>query len=90
MPRIVNNLMKQAQRNSVRWEENQKELETKEFSAKAVSGAVEVTVDRKKKSKRLSCPRMVDPENIEMLRILVMAAQMRLGVWQRRRMPSYE
>ena len=47
MPGNMNNLMKQAQRMQRQMEESQKELETKEFTAKAGGGAVEVTVDRK-------------------------------------------
>ena len=44
MPGNMNNLMKQAQRMQRQMEESQKELETKEFTAKAGGGAVEVTV----------------------------------------------
>ena len=44
MPGNMNNLMKQAQRMQRQMEEGQKELETKEFTAKAGGGAVEVTV----------------------------------------------
>ena len=48
MPGNMNNLMKQAQRMQRQMEESQKELETKEFTAKAGGGAVEVTVTGKK------------------------------------------
>ena len=48
MPGNMNNLMKQAQRMQRQMEEGQKELETKEFSAKAGGGAVEVVVTGKK------------------------------------------
>ena len=44
MPGNMNNLMKQAQRMQRQMEESQKELETKEFTAIAGGGAVEVTV----------------------------------------------
>ena len=44
MPGNMNNLMKQAQRMQRQMEESQKELETKEFTAKAGGGAVEATV----------------------------------------------
>ena len=40
MPGNMNNLMKQAQRMQRQMEENQKELETKEFTAAAGGGAV--------------------------------------------------
>lgn len=52
MPGNMNNLMKQAQRMQRQMEESQKELEVKEFTAKAGGGAVEVTVTGKKKSQR--------------------------------------
>ena len=48
MPGNMSNLMKQAQRMQRQMEESQKELETKEFVAKAGGGAVEVTVTGKK------------------------------------------
>ena len=56
-------------------EESQKELETKEFTAKAGGGAVEVTVTgRKEVAKVKLSEEVVDPEDIEMLEDLVMAA----------------
>ena len=48
MPGNMSNLMKQAQRMQRQMEESQKEMETKEFTAKAGGGAVEVTVSGKK------------------------------------------
>lgn len=56
-------------------EESQKELETKEFSATAGGGAVEVAVSGKKEilSVKLS-EEVVDPEDIEMLQDLIVAA----------------
>ena len=48
MPGNMNNLMKQAQRMQRQMEEGQKELETREFSASAGGGAVEVTINGKK------------------------------------------
>ena len=68
MPGNVSNLMKQAQRMQRQMEEGQKELETKEFTATAGGGAVEVTVTGKKEvvSVKLS-EEVVDPEDIEML-----------------------
>lgn len=75
MPGNMNNLMKQAQRMQRQMEESQKELETKEFTAKAGGGAVEVTVTGKKEvtGVKLSAE-VVDPDDIEMLEDLVMAA----------------
>ncbi len=75
MPGNVSNLMKQAQRMQRQMEEGQKELETKEFTATAGGGAVEVTVTGKKEvvSVKLS-EEVVDPEDIEMLQDLIVAA----------------
>lgn len=56
-------------------EENQKELEQKEFSAKAGGGAVEVTVTGKKEVTKIKLTEeVVDPDDIEMLEDLIMAA----------------
>lgn len=75
MPGNMNNLMKQAQRMQRQMEETTKELEAKEFTATAGGGAVEVTVSGKKEvlSVKLS-PEVVDPEDIEMLQDLIVAA----------------
>lgn len=75
MPGNMNNLMKQAQRMQRQMEESQKELETKEFVAKAGGGAVEVTVTGKKEIAKVKLSEeVVDPDDIEMLEDLVMAA----------------
>ena len=75
MPGNMNNLMKQAQRMQRQMEENQKEIEEKEFTAKAGGGAVEVTVTGKKEITKIKLSEeVVDPEDIEMLEDLVMAA----------------
>ncbi len=75
MPGNMSNLMKQAQRMQRQMEESQKELETKEFTAKAGGGAVEVTVTGKKEITKVKLSEeVVDPEDIEMLEDLVMAA----------------
>lgn len=56
-------------------EESQKDLETKEFSAKAGGGAVEVTVNGKKEMIKVKLSEdVVDPEDIEMLEDLIVAA----------------
>lgn len=75
MPGNMTNLMKQAQRMQRQMEEGQRELETKEFSASAGGGAVEVTVSGKKElvSIRLA-EEIVDPEDIETLQDAVVAA----------------
>ena len=75
MPGNMNNLMKQAQRMQRQMEENQKAVETKEFTAKAGGGAVEVTVTGKKEVTKVKLSEeVVDPDDIEMLEDLVMAA----------------
>ncbi|MBP5384275.1 MAG: YbaB/EbfC family nucleoid-associated protein [Lachnospiraceae bacterium] len=75
MPGNMNNLMKQAQRMQRQMEESQKELETKEFSATAGGGAVEVTVSGNKEVKKVTLsPDVVDPDDIEMLQDLIVAA----------------
>ncbi len=75
MPGNMNNLMKQAQRMQRQMEEGQKELETKEFTASAGGGAVEVTVSGKKEVLRVKLTEeVVDPEDIEMLQDLIVAA----------------
>ena len=75
MPGNMNNLMKQAQKTQRQMEEGQKELEAKEFSAKAGGGAVEVTVSGKKEVLKVQLSQeVVDPDDIEMLQDLIMAA----------------
>ena len=56
-------------------EEGQKELETKEFTAAAGGGAVEVTVSGKKEIVGVKLSQeVVDPDDIEMLQDLIVAA----------------
>ena len=65
MPGNMNNLMKQAQRMQRQMEEGQKELEEKEFTAKAGGGAVEVTVSGKKEIKKVKLSEeVVDPDDL--------------------------
>lgn len=75
MPGNMNNIMKQAQRMQRQMEETSKELEEKQYSASAGGGAVTVTVSGKKEvvSVKLS-EEVVDPDDIEMLQDLIMAA----------------
>ena len=75
MPGNMNNLMKQAQRMQRQMEETTKELEEKEYSASAGGGAVTVTVSGKKEvlSVKLA-EEVVDPDDIEMLQDLILAA----------------
>ena len=75
MPGNMKNLMKQAQRMQRQVEETTKELEEKEYSASAGGGAVTVTVSGKKEvlSVKLA-EEVVDPDDIEMLQDLIVAA----------------
>ena len=75
MPGNMNNLMKQAQKMQRQMEEAQKELEEKEVTAAAGGGAVEVTVSGKHEITKVKLsPEVVDPDDIEMLEDLIMAA----------------
>lgn len=75
MPGNMANLMKQAQKMQRQMEESQKELEEKEFTAKAGGGAIEVTVSGKKEITKVKISEdVVDPDDIETLEDLVMAA----------------
>lgn len=75
MPGNMNNLMKQAQKMQKQMEEKTKEIEEKEWEATAGGGAVTVKVSGKKEvlSVKLS-PDVVDPDDIEMLEDLIVAA----------------
>ena len=69
------NLMKQAQRMHRQMEEQQKEMESKEFTATAGGGAVEVTVSGKCEVLGVKlAEEVVDPDDIEMLQDLIVAA----------------
>ncbi len=75
MPGNMNNLMKQAQRMQRQMEEGQKELEAREFTARAGGGAVEACVNGKKELLRITLSQeAVDPEDVEMLQDLIVAA----------------
>ena len=69
MPGNMANLMKQAQKMQ------RQEMETKEFSATAGGGAVEVTVSGSKKILKVKLDEeVVDPDDVEMLEDLLVAA----------------
>lgn len=75
MPGNMNNLMKQAQKMQRQMEEATKELEEKEVTAAAGGGAVEVTVSGKKEVVKVKLTEeVVDPDDIEMLEDLIVAA----------------
>ena len=82
MPGNMNNLMKQAQKMQRQMEENQKALEEKEYTAAAGGGAVEVTVSGKKELTKVKIdPEAVDPDDVEMLEDMIMAA-VNQALWQ--------
>ncbi len=75
MPGNMANLMKQAQKMQRQMEEQQKEMETKEFTATAGGGAVEITVSGTREILKVKlAEEVVDPDDIEMLEDLIVAA----------------
>ena len=75
MPGNMANLMKQAQKMQRQMEEQAKEMGTKEFTATAGGGAVEATVSGTKKVLSLKLDEeAVDPDDVEMLEDLIVAA----------------
>ena len=75
MPGNMSNLMKQAQRMQRQMEESQRDLETKEFRASVGGGAVEVVATGKKEITSVKISQeVVDPDGVEMLQDLVLAA----------------
>ena len=75
MPGNMANLMKQAQKMQRQMEEQAKELETKQFTFRSRGGAVKVTVSGKREVLSVELQEeVVDPEDIEMLQDLVVAA----------------
>ena len=75
MPGGMQNMLKQAQRMQRQMEEAQKKLEELEITETAGGGVVEVTVSGKKEITKIKIdPEAVDPEDVETLEDLVMAA----------------
>ena len=75
MPGNMNNLMKQAQKMQKQMEEKTKEMEEKVWEASSGGGAVTVKVSGKKEVVEVVlAPEVVDPDDIEMLQDLIMAA----------------
>ena len=75
IPGNYSNLMKQAQRMQRQMEEQQAALEQKEFTASAGGGAVTVVITGKHELKSVKIsPDVVDPEDVEMLEDLIIAA----------------
>lgn len=75
MPGNMNQLMKQAQKMQRQMEEATKALEEEEITTTAGGGAVEVTISGKKEITKIKLSQeVVDPDDVEMLEDLVMAA----------------
>lgn len=69
------NMMKKIQEMQAQLESKQAEIEQTDFSASAGGGAVEVTVNGAHEIKKIELqPDVVDPEDIEMLSDLIIAA----------------
>ncbi len=75
VPGNMNNIMKQAQKMQRQMEEAQKEIEAQEVEAAAGGGAVTVKVSGKKELLEVKISEeVVDPDDIEMLQDLIVAA----------------
>lgn len=75
MPGGMNNMMKQAKRMQRQMEERAKELETKEWEASSGGGVVTVKVSGQKEVVSVKiAPEAVDPDDVEMLEDLIVAA----------------
>lgn len=75
MPGNMNNIMKQAQKMQKQMEEAQAQLEESSYTATSGGGAVEVTISGKKEITSIKFdPEVVDPDDVEMLEDLTMAA----------------
>ncbi len=75
MPGNMSNLMKQAQKMQRQMEQASKELEEKEFTVTAGGGAVTVTISGRKEILSVKLQEeVVDPDDIEMLEDLIVAA----------------
>ena len=69
------NMIKQAQKMQQDMQKIQEELENKEYTAQAGGGVVSATVSGKHELKSLAIdPEAVDPEDVEMLQDLIVAA----------------
>ena len=69
------NMIKQAQKMQQDMLKMQQELESQEFTAKAVGGVVEAVVSGKRELLRVTiAPEAVNPDDVEMLQDMVVAA----------------
>jgi len=71
----INQLMKQAQQMQKKLEEKQKELETSETEGSSGGGMVKITLKGNGSATKISIdPKLIDPEDPEMLEDLIVAA----------------
>ena len=71
----MNQMIKQAQKMQEQMMKMQEEMETKTYEAAAGGGAVKVVIDGKREIKEvILAPEVVDPDDVEMLQDMVMAA----------------
>ena len=71
----MNNMMKQAQRMQQQMMQMQQELEEKEYEATVGGGVVKAVITGKKQLKAVEIdPEAVDPEDVEMLQDMIVAA----------------
>ena len=75
MPGLNMDMIKQAQKMQADMEKKQAELQDKEYTATAGGGVVSATVDGRHTVKALTIdPEAVDPDDVEMLQDMVIAA----------------
>ncbi len=75
MPGNMNNMLKQVQKVQKQMEELQEELNQREVEASVGGGAIEVKANGKKEILSVTIkPEVVDPDDIEMLQDLILAA----------------
>ncbi len=74
-PQNQKDLMRRAQKMQEQIAEKQAEIESREFTATSGGGMVEVVMNGKKEIRALNIkPEIVDPDDIEMLQDIIMAA----------------
>jgi DNA-binding YbaB/EbfC family protein len=75
MPGNMGNMMKQVQKMQAQMQKAQEDIENKEFTASAGGGAITVKVNGKKEMLGIEIDEdVVDPDDVEMLQDLIMAA----------------
>ncbi|MBS6832237.1 MAG: YbaB/EbfC family nucleoid-associated protein [Clostridiales bacterium] len=71
----MNQMMKQAKKMQEQMAKTQEEMETKTYEATSGGGAVKVVIDGKRELKEIVIsPEVVDPDDVEMLQDLIIAA----------------